>query len=115
NLKDLRANDITQVTLKGQFADLFAGRVDYEIKRGEVSHSPLVIPNDLAGQILLALYNEEPWLSHRKFDIFDARYKDVFHPSIGAAHIFASHLIYEEVRAKLPKIENQLMAKYGLT
>jgi hypothetical protein len=115
NLKDLRANDTTQVTLKGQFADLFGGRVDYEIKRGDTSAAAIVIPNDLAGQILLALYNREPWLSHRKFDIFDARYKDVFHPSISAAHIFAGYLIYDEVRKKLSKIENQLMSKYGLT
>jgi hypothetical protein len=115
NLKDLRANDTTQVTLKGEFTDLFKGRVDYEIKRGETSTASIVIPNDLAGQILLALYNQEPWLSHRKFDIFDARYKDVFHPSIGAPHIFAGYLIYDEVRKKLPKVENRLMANYGLT
>jgi hypothetical protein len=115
NLKDLRANDTTQVTLKGQFKDLFKNRVDYEIKRGEASAAPLVIPNDLAGQILLALYNGEPWLSHRKFDIFDQRYKDIFHPSIGAAHIFAAYVIYDEVRKKLPSVENTLMSKYGLT
>jgi hypothetical protein len=115
NLKDLRANDTTQVTLKGQFADLFKDRADYEIKRGESSDAPLVIPNDLAGQILLALYNGEPWLSHRKFDIFDQRYKDVFHPSIGAAHILTGYVIYDEVRKKLGNVENTLMGKYGLT
>lgn len=53
--------------------------------------------------------------AHRKFDIFDQRYKDVFHHSISAAHIFASFIIYEEVRKKLPNVENQLMASYGLT
>lgn len=115
NLKDLRANDPTQVTLKGQFADFFGSRIDYEIKRGEVSTAAVVIPNDLAGQILLALYNGEPWMSHRKFDLFDQRYTDVFHPSIGAAHIFLSYIIYDEVKKKLPKVKNVLMARYGLT
>jgi hypothetical protein len=64
---------------------------------------------------LLALFNGEPWLSHRKFDIFDQRYKDVFHPSIGAGHIFTGYVIYDEVRKKLPSVESALMAKYGLT
>lgn len=75
----------------------------------------MVVPNDLAGQILLALYNREPWMSHRKFDLFDQRYKDVFHPSIEAPHIFLAYLIYEETRQRLPGVTNRLMARYGLT
>ncbi len=115
NLKDLRANDATQVALQAQFRDLFGGVVGYEIKRGEVSAATTIIANDLAGQILLALYNEEPWMAHRKFDLFDKRYKDVFHPRIGAVEIYLGYLIWEEVRKHRDKIENQLMAYYGLT
>jgi hypothetical protein len=115
NLKDLRANDTTQVTLKGQFADIFGGKVEYVIKRGEQTEAPTVIPNDLAAQILLALYNQEPWLSHRKFDLFDQRYKDVFHPRIEAPHIYLGYAIYEEVAKHLDDINNQLLARYGLT
>lgn len=87
NLKDLRANDSTQVILKGQFEELFGGRVQYVIKRGEEAVAPTVIHNDLAAQILIALYNEEPYLAHRRFALFDQNYKRVFHPRIGASHV----------------------------
>ncbi len=115
NLKDLRANDSTQIILQGQFNDFFPGRVQYQIKRGEDSTAPVVIPNDLAGQFLLALYNGEPWMSHRKFDLFDQRYNDVFNQSIKAPQIYLGWIIYEEVKKKLPGLDNQLMARYGLT
>ncbi len=119
NLRDLRANDSTQIFLQGQFNDFFPGRVQYQIKRGEDrgedSTAPVVIPNDLAGQFLLALYNGEPWMSHRKFDLFDQRYKDVFNPRIKAPQIYLGWIIFDEVRNKLSGLDNQLMARYGLT
>ena len=92
NLKDLRANDSTRVILKGQFADVFGDRVQYVIKRGEEVTAPVVIHNDLAAQILLALYNGEPYLAHRKFALFDQNYKQVFHPRIGASHIYLGYM-----------------------
>ncbi len=115
NLKDLRANDVTQVTLKGQFRDLFGPEIDYVIKRGEETGAKVMIPNDLAAQILIALYNREPWMSHRKFDLFDQRYKDVFHPRIEAPHVYLGYLIYQEVLKRLGDVANRLMAGYGLT
>lgn len=115
NLKDLRANDPTQVALQAEFKELYGDKVEYEIKRGETLEAERSLPNDLAAQILLALYNEQPWLSHRKFDLFDQRYKEVFHPRIKAAHIYFAYLIYQLVQRRLRDIEDQLIANYGLT
>jgi len=115
NLKDLRANDSTQVILKGQFEELFGDQVQYVIKRGEETVAPTVIHNDLAAQILIALYNEEPYLAHRKFALFDQNYKRVFHPRIGASHIYLGYLLWEEVQRRLPQIEKELIARYSLT
>jgi hypothetical protein len=115
NLKDLRANDSPQVVLKGQFDELFGGRVQYVIKRGEASTGDVVIQNDLAAQILIALYNEEPFLAHRKFALFDQEYKKVFHPRISAAHIYLGWIIWDEVGKHLGEIENSLIARYALT
>jgi hypothetical protein len=115
NLKDLRANDPTQVALRAEFKDLYGNKIEYVIKRGEAPEAENALPNDLAAQILLALYNQEPWLSHRKFDLFDQRYKEVFHPRIKAPHIYLAYLIYEQVVSRQGDIENQLIAGYGLT
>jgi hypothetical protein len=115
NLKDLRANDSTQVVLKGQFKELFDDRVQYVIKRGEDPIGGTVIHNDHAAQILIALYNEEPFLAHRKSALFDQQYRDVFHPRISAAHVYLGWLIWEEVQAHRDQIENELIARYALT
>lgn len=115
NLKDLRANDSTQVVLKGQFEEMFGGRAQYVIKRGEDASGEIVIQNDHAAQILIALYNGEPFLAHRKFALFDQRYKDVFHPKISAANIYLGWLIWDEVQKQLDQIDNELIARYALT
>lgn len=115
NLKDLRANDSTQVVLKGQFEEMFGGEVQYVIKRGEDGTGQTVIQNDHAAQILIALYNEEPFLSHRKSALFDQQYKHVFHPRISAAHVYLGWLIWEEVQSHLDQIDNELIARYALT
>lgn len=115
NLKDLRANDSTQVVLKSEFNELFGGRVQYVIKRGEDATGEIVIQNDHAAQILVALYNEEPFLAHRKFALFDQRYKDVFHPRISSAHVYLGWLIWDEVQNHLDQVDSELIARYALT
>ena len=115
NLKDLRANDPTQVALQAEFKELFGDRVEYVIKRGEAREAGDSLPNDLAAQIMLALYNEEPWLAHRKFDLFDQRYKEVFHPRITAPHVYLAYLLYQQVLERRSEIEGELLAAYGLT
>lgn len=115
NLKDLRANDSTQVVLKGEFDERFGGRVQYVIKRGEEVSGDVVIQNDHAAQILIALYNEQPYLAHRKFALFDQEYKSVFHPRISAAHIYLGWLIWDEIQRRLDEIDSSLVAGYALT
>ena len=115
NLKDLRANDSTQIVLKGQFKELFGSRVQFVIKRGEEASGEVVIQNDHAAQILIALYNEEPFLAHRKSALFDQQYKNVFHSRISAAHIFLGWLIWDEVQRHLSDVDNDLIARYALT
>ncbi len=115
NLKDLRANDSTQVILKGQFDEMFGGRVQYVIKRGEDAAGEVVIQNDHAAQILIALYNGEPFLAHRKFALFDKEYRNVFHPRITAANVYLGWLIWDEIQGRLGEIDKQLIAGYALT
>jgi hypothetical protein len=114
-LKDLRANDSTQIHLQAEFRSLFGDKVGYQIKRGEEVPTEVVIPNDLAAQILLALYVGEPWQAHRKSGLFAERYKQIFRPGIGASEIYLGFLIWEEVQIRKSSIEDPLLAGYALT
>jgi hypothetical protein len=115
SLKDLRANDSTQIQLQSEFHHLFGQRVGYQIKRGETIDADVVIGNDLAAQILLALYVQEPWQSHRKSALFAEWYKRIFRPNIRAPHIYLAYLMWEEANVAKEELDDPLLAGYGLT
>ena len=115
SLKDLRANDSTQIQIQAEFRDLFQGEFGYQIKRGEDVPAPIVIPNDLAAQILLSLYVGEPWQAHRKSALFAERYKQIFRPGIGAPEILLGYVIWQEVQKRKDRLEDPLLAGYALT
>jgi hypothetical protein len=69
SLRDLSANDNTQIQIKAEFDQLFGKRVTYVIKRGEASDRK-ELQNEDAGQLLLALYTRQPWTAHQKYKIF---------------------------------------------
>jgi len=62
-LKDLSSNDPTQVQIKSEFDAEYSRESTYGIKKGsrEVTNE---LPNELAGQLLLSLYNGQPWSAH---------------------------------------------------
>ena len=59
---------------------------------------------------------KEPWGTHRKYQVFDDKYTDIFgRPEVTAHRILMLHLIDEIIISKLSSITNQLVAKYALT
>lgn len=114
SLRDLSSNDTTQVALKAEFDDLFGDQVVYAIKRGVTEPLPQ-LPNELAGRLLLALYNGLPWSAHQKYRIFGDLESQVFNYHVGAPHIRLVQLLSELVKDRLPNLENQRLARYGLT
>ena len=114
SLRDLASNDVTQVRIQNEFDQLFGNKCRYAIKRGEEEAIP-ELPNELAGRVLLALYVREPWSTHQKYRIFGDLDSKIFNYHIGASHIRLAHLLYEVIALRLSMIENQRLARYGLT
>ena len=91
SLRDLSANDATQIQIKAEFDELFGDRVTYVIKRGEVTGTT-ELQNEDAGRLLLALYVREPWSAHQKYKIFGDLKPQIFAYGITASHIRLSQL-----------------------
>ncbi len=114
SLRDLASNDNTQVRLKAEFDKAFGSKVVYAIKRGETSEAK-ELPNELAGRLLLALYVKEPWGAHQKYRVFGDLENRIFSYHTTAAHIRVAQLIYDQIPSSLNALENQRLARYGLT
>jgi len=114
SLRDLSSNDTIQVRLKAEFDKLFGPKVNYVIKRGEVSGAE-ELANEHAGRLLLALYVKEPWSAHQKYRIFGDLESRIFNYHVTAAHIRLAQLFYEKIPSRLTVLEQQRLARYGLT
>jgi hypothetical protein len=115
NLRDLRSNDRVQISLKKQFQLEFAGDFQYVIKQGEEITSKESINNDRAGQLVLALYLDEPYNAHQKYRIFGTDYERVFGRSIDPAKIYLAYVLYNAIDLATEKIEDPLIRAYQLT
>ena len=114
--RDFKSNNIIQVRLQNEFRNSYGTEYFYEIKRGEVNTTLTTISNEVAGIHLMSFDLKEPWGTHRKYQVFDDKYTDIFgRPEVSAHRILMLHLIDQIIIAKLSTITNQLVAKYALT
>jgi len=114
SLRDLNANDSTQVQLKSEFDQLFGSRIKYEIKRGE-EDGGAVLSNEYAGQLLLAFSVGSPWSSHQKYRVFGDLQSEIFRYGVTASHIRLAELVADVVENALDRISNERIRKYRLT
>src|SRR5690606_15265825 len=76
--RDFKSNDPIQTRLQNEFNSKFKGVFAYAVKRGEPIEAENEISNEEAGLLLIAFDLEEPWTTHRKYQVFDDRYTQVF-------------------------------------
>lgn len=115
NLRDLRSNDRIQLALKKQFQTEFAGQIEYVIKSGEQATTTECLPNDKAGQFIMALYLDEPYNAHQKYRLFGTDYERVFGREMSATKVYLAYLLYEAVETSIEKMEDPLIRSYQLT
>jgi len=114
--RDFMANHAVQIRLQNEFRRDYKDQYFFEIKRGEKKDPGTLVTNEEAGLMLMAFDLEEPWATHRKYQVFDEKYIDLFaNKGVTADHIVLCHVIAESVDAALPKLDNSLFAKYILT
>jgi hypothetical protein len=114
SLRDQSANDLVQVQLKNEFDGNFDDEVTYDIKRDNLAVTQQ-LSNEVAGQLLLALYNGQPWAAHQKYRVFGDLYREIFRYGVTAAQIRLAQLLMAEVSAVIVGISNERIRKYGLT
>lgn len=114
--RDFMANNPNQIRLQNEFCKDYNSQYTFEIKRGETLGNGTVISNETAGLLLMAFDLREPWATHRKYQVFEDKYSDLFgRKEVTADRIVLCRVIAEAVDEALPKIENQLFARYALT
>ncbi len=77
SLRDLSANDASQVRLKAEFDGLFGNDTVYLIKQGDSTGSKS-LANEFAGRLLLSFYVGEPWSAHQKYKVFGVLENRIF-------------------------------------
>src|SRR5207302_949600 len=111
-----KANNQIQIRLQNEMNRIYRGQFVFEIKRGELMGEGVVISNEIAGVYLMAFDLGEPWATHRKHEVFEDKHADLFgRPEVTADRIVFCQVIIEVINSRLPKIENQLLARYALT
>ena len=114
--RDFRSNNSIQIRLQNEFAGDYAGQYFFEVKRGEHSTGGVVIRNQDAGLYLMAFDLKRPWATHRKYEVFEDRYADIFgRPEVKADRVVLLDRIMDSILKALPQIENEAFAKYKLT
>lgn len=92
--RDFKSNNTIQVRLQNEFSSQYAGRFCLEVKRGENLPSGKVITNEEAGLYFMAFDLKEPWATHRKYQVFDEKYSDIFgRPEVNADRIVFCHTL----------------------
>ena len=114
--RDFKANNTIQVRLQNEFKKSYGAEYFYEIKRGESNTTLTTISNEDAGIYLMSFDLKEPWSTHRKYQVFDDKYTELFgRPEVTAHRILMLYILDNIIKSKLPQINNQLVAKYALT
>lgn len=115
--RDFKSYNPIQIRLQNEFNHNFQNQYYYEIKRGELTPNQCeVISNEEAGILLMSFDLKEPWGTHRKYQVFEDLYNDIFaRPEVSADRILMLKLIDNSIVGKIANINNQLIARYNLT
>ncbi len=114
--RDFMANNPLQIRLQQDFRQHYDGQYFFEIKQGETAGPGIPISNEEAGLLLMAFDRGEPWATHRKYQVFEDKYNELFaRKEVTADRIVLCRVIMDSLVAALPKLTNTLVGKYTLT
>jgi hypothetical protein len=114
--RDFKSNNPIQIRLQNEFKSLYPGQYALEIKRGESLPSGEPITNEAAGLNLMAFDLKQPWATHRKYQVFEDKYPDLFgRPEVTADRIVLCQVLMGSILNAAEKINNKLFGRYSLT
>lgn len=102
--------------MQHEFKKHYRGSYALAVKRGEPINGGVTISNEVAGLMMIAFDLSEPWTTHRKYQVFDERYNEVFgRPEVSADKIVMLYEIAAALERGLRQLSNELLGKYVLT
>ncbi|NVM78676.1 hypothetical protein FHW83_004506 [Duganella sp. SG902] len=114
--RDFKSNHPIQTRLQHEFKKHYRGSYALAVKRGEPINGGVTISNEVAGLMMIAFDLGEPWTTHRKYQVFDERYNEVFgRPEVSADKIVMLYEIAAALELGLRQLSNELLGKYVLT
>lgn len=115
--RDFKSYNPIQVRLQNEVRQFYGSEFFFQIKRGEVSPQGLsIISNEDAGIWLMAFNLKEPWGTHRKYQVFEELYNDIYaKPDVTSDKIILLSELNDLLNSKLEDIKNKLVSKYILT
>lgn len=113
NMRDQRANDRIQRDLQQQVSDRYGDRLFYDIRRGQPRDEDVAqLDNQLAAQLLLAVWLAEPWGAVRKVKLFDQEYHRIFKRATGD-RLYLAHLISNAVESVKDELRPELQTSFA--
>jgi len=113
NMRDQRANDRIQRDLQKDVQERYGDALFYDIRRGEPSgNAENQLDNQLAAQLLMAVWVGEPWNAVRKVKLFDQEYHRVFRKA-NADRLFFASLIDEAIEARKTQLRAELQTSFA--
>jgi hypothetical protein len=115
SVRDLKANDVIQRSLKNEFEELFEKKVLYRRQKGDSTLGyDETIERDFAAQLIAAFYLGEPTITSHRNELFTERYYDVFSVNMNAAKIYLANVIYSVISSNVDRIKFEKIRNYGL-
>lgn len=114
--RDFKSNNPIQIRIQNEFSANYAGKYAFEIKTGENLPEGELISNESAGLMLMAFDLKEPWVTHRRYEVWEEKHSALFaRPEVTSDRIVFLKVITDLVDSQLAHIENELCRKYVLT
>lgn len=114
--RDLKSNHNIQQRLQAEVSAASRNSVAYEIKQGEDNKGKVILINEDAGLILLAMDLLRPWSCHQKYKVMDELHSEIFgRPDVTGERILGYWECFKSLETALHAIDDRHFACYNLT
>lgn len=113
NIRDQRSRDKVQRQLQTEVEETFGGRFGYEIRRGEKVKADVVLTNERAAQLIMAVYLDESWNAVKKVVLFDDAYRKIFSRRINAHKLYLLSMMDVAIQGVRNELRDELSASFA--
>jgi hypothetical protein len=114
NIRDQRANDAIQRDLQKQVSETYPGELFYSIRRGEPAPDDVpVFDNQLAAQLITAIWLRESWSAVRKLRLFDEEYRRTFAKGMDAHRLLLAYRLGELIETERDRLRGEISASFA--